>query len=230
MYCVQCGIKLSDNEQKCPLCGTVVYHPDLPRPQAVPLYPRGRLPEKKPTSKWLNGVVIFLFLFPLYICFLSDWRTDGVLSWFGYVAGALGVLYVMLALPLWFQRPNPVIFVPCTFAAVAAYLLAIDLMTGRGWFMPFAFPLVGGLCLITTAVVVLFRYVRRGKLYILGGAAMALGGLLHLSEWLMVLTFGGGFTGWSLYPLVGLVLLGGLLIYLAIHRAAREMMERKLFF
>ena len=84
--------------------------------------------------------------------------------------------------------------------------------------------------LITTAVVVLFRYVRRGKLYILGGAAMALGGLLHLSEWLMVLTFGGGCTGWSLYPLVGLVLLGGLLIYLAIHRAAREMMERKLFF
>ena len=90
--------------------------------------------------------------------------------------------------------------------------------------------LVGGLCLITTAVVVLFRYVRRGKLYILGGAAMALGGLLHLSEWLMVLTFDGGFTGWSLYPLVGLALVGGLLIYVAISPSARETIERKLFF
>ena len=39
------------------------------------------------------------------------------------VAGALVVSYVVLALPVWFRRPNPVIFVPCDFAAAALYLL-----------------------------------------------------------------------------------------------------------
>ena len=37
MYCIQCGVKLADTEKQCPLCGTVVFHPDLPRPEAEPL-------------------------------------------------------------------------------------------------------------------------------------------------------------------------------------------------
>ena len=27
-YCVNCGVELSQNEKKCPLCGTEVYHPN----------------------------------------------------------------------------------------------------------------------------------------------------------------------------------------------------------
>lgn len=38
-----------------------------------------------------------------------------------------------------------------------------------------------------------------------------------------------GFVGWSMYPLIPLVLLGGTLIFLAISTPAREKMERKLF-
>lgn len=38
-----------------------------------------------------------------------------------------------------------------------------------------------------------------------------------------------GFVGWSMYPLIPLVLLGGTLIFLAISAPAREKMERKLF-
>ena len=49
-------------------------------------------------------------------------------------------------------------------------------------------------------------------------------------ELLMVITFRlPGFIGWSLYPLVALVLLGGALIFLAICRPARESAQRKLF-
>ena len=51
-----------------------------------------------------------------------------------------------------------------------------------------------------------------------------------LIEWLINQTFGfPKFMGWSLYPLIVLVILGGLLIYLAINRNAREMLERKFF-
>jgi len=78
--------------------------------------------------------------------------------------------------------------------------------------------------------VALFYYLRSGRLYILGGAFMALGAFMLLVEFLMGITFGLKFIGWSIYPLVVLIILGGLLIYLAINGAAREMMERKLFF
>ena len=58
---------------------------------------------------------------------------------------------------------------------------------------------------------------------------MALGGTMLLIEYLLDITFGRAFVGWSIYPLAVLILLGGLLIYLAIDRSAREVMERKLF-
>ena len=63
-----------------------------------------------------------------------------------------------------------------------------------------------------------------------GGAVVALGGLTLMTEFLMTLTFDVGFVGWSLYPLISLGLVGGLLIYLAINSVAREKIERKIFF
>ncbi len=74
------------------------------------------------------------------------------------------------------------------------------------------------------------KYINKGRLYIFGGAFMALGGFMLLMEYLMDLTFGIGFTGWSVYPLAVMVLFGRLLFYLAINTSAREMMERKFFF
>ena len=39
----------------------------------------------------------------------------------------------------------------------------------------------------------------------------------------------GRFLGWSIYPLVSLGMIGAFLIFLAIYRPARELMERKFF-
>lgn len=230
MYCVNCGVKLADTEKKCPLCGTAVYHPDIPRPEARPLYPKNKMPEVKSGSKALCGAGIILFLIPMIVCLIADLQIDGKFEWADYVIGALMVAYTAICLPSWFSKPNPVIFVPCVFVAVALYLLYINLAVGGDWFLSFAFPVTGGLGLITCAVVTLMRYIKGGRLYIFGGAFMALGGLMLLVEYLMCLTFGMDFMGWSVYPLAVLVLFGGLLFYFAINTSAREMMERKLFF
>ena len=230
MYCIKCGVKLADSEKKCPLCDTAVCHPDFELSSERPLYPRDKMPKSNSGSNALNGVVIVLFLVPMLVCFFADWFLDGKLEWFGYVAGALLLSYVAFALPLWFKKPNPVIFVPCDFVGIGLYLSYINLVTNGNWFMSFAFPLVGGLCLITCTVVTLIYYLRRGKLYILGGAFMVLGVFMLLIEFLIKITFGLHFIGWSIYPLVVLLLFGGLLIYLAINSAAREMIERKIFF
>lgn len=229
MYCINCGVKLADSEKKCPLCGTTVYHPDIPRPQGRPLYPVDRYPSTEVKPKAAQGVILFLFLVPLITTLLIDLRVNRCITWSGYVSGALLLFYVTVVLPGWFRDPNPVIFVPCGFVAIGLYLLYINLATGGSWFMSFAFPVVGGIGLIVTAVVTLLRYLRRGRLYIFGGASIALGAFMLLMEFLLVLTFHRNFVGWSIYPLAALVLLGGFLIYLAIDHSAREMMERKLF-
>lgn len=230
MYCIKCGVQLADTEKKCPLCNTVVCHPDFTNVAKRPLYPGNKMPKSSSGANALNGAVIILFLIPLFVCFAADRHTDGQLGWFGYVAGALGIAYTAFALPLWFRKPNPVIFVPCNFVAIGLYLLYIDLVTAGNWFLSFAFPVVGGLGLITCTVVTLLYYVRRGRLYIFGGALMALGAFMLLIEYFMEITFDLSVVGWAIYPLVVLVSFGGLLLYLAINSSAREMMERKLFF
>ena len=119
MYCVKCGVELADSEKKCPLCGTPVFHPDIPRNLSEPPFP----PDKRIRPEDVNrsGVLFVLTiaaLLPALLCLLCDWRINGTLVWSGYAAGAIALLYVVILLPMWFRRPNPVIFVPVDFIAV----------------------------------------------------------------------------------------------------------------
>lgn len=230
MYCVNCGVKLADTEKTCPLCGVVAYHPDLPRQGAEPLYPVQKYPDPKVSPKGAKIIVTTLFIIPLLITLLCDVQLHHRVTWSGYVIGGLIVGYVMVVLPWWFNKPNPAIFLPCTFAAIALYLLYISLYTKGYWFLSFALPVTCGVALIVTAVAVLLRYLRRGTLYILGGAGIATGLFILLIEFLAYITFERvNFLGWSFYPMIVFVLLGGMLIFLAICRPARESMERRFF-
>ncbi len=229
MYCINCGVKLADTEKSCPLCQTPVFHPSIDRSLASPLYPKLEPKERKDT-KAVPTLLTILWLLPLILVFLVDWQVHDSITWSGYVMGSLGLSYVIFVLPSWFRKPNPVIFTPCGFAALAVFLLYINWKTGGNWFLSFAFPVTGGVCLIVTAVVCLMRYVSKGVFFIFGGATIALGAFMILVEFLVNLTFHIEKShGWSMYPLVVLGLLGGALIYLGISRPAREMLERKLF-
>ena len=172
-----------------------------------------------------------LFLLPIPTVLLCDLRFGNQqLFWSGLVIGALAALYVMLVLPFWFRKPNPVIFVPCAFAAAGGYLWLIDFLLRGSWFWTLALPITVGAALIVTAVVTLTYYSKRGRLFIFGGAVIAFGGLLLLTEHLLTVTLTDyTFVGWSLYPLTSLVLIGGFLLFLGICRPARETMQRKFF-
>ena len=230
MYCLNCGAKLESSETICPLCDMKVYHPEIKIESEKRLYPAKRMPEIKHRSSAFNGAVIIMFLIPIVVSFLADFHFDREIKWFGYVLGALIMGYTAFALPLWFEKPNPVIFTPCVIAEAIGYLLYINCITGGHWFMSFAFPVAGGFGIIITALVTLLFYLKKGKLYIWGGAFTLTGGFIMLTEFFMSITFDMDFFAWSLYPLAVLVLLGGLMFYLAINKSARETMERKLFF
>ena len=96
--------------------------------------------------------------------------------------------------------------------------------------MSFAFPVTACIGLVATAVVVLLKYLRRGRLYVIGGACIVLGAFMPLLEFLIYITFDvSRFAVWFMYPLIALALFGGMLIFLALCRPAQQSMERKFF-
>ena len=231
MYCIKCGVKLADTEKVCPLCRTTVYHPEIQRESADPLYPINKYPPKAKNTRWpVSLLATIIFVLPMIIVLMCDMQFNGNIEWSGYVIGALLCVYVFFVLPSWFLHPNPVIFVPCDFACVALYLTYINYHTGGDWFWTFALPVVTGVALLVCAVVTLMKYVSRGSLFIFGGAFLALGTFMIVVEYLVTVTFNGySFIGWSLYPLVTFVLLGLLLIFFGICRPAREIMRKRFF-
>ena len=155
---------------------------------------------------------------------------NGTLVWSGYAAGAIGLLYIVILLPMWFRHPNPVIFVPVDFIAVGLYLLYINFATGGHWFLSFAFPVTGAIGLLISAAVALTHYLRSGYLYIYGGMLILGGGLAVLIEFLINLTFQIHETlFWSFYPMVAGIVLGLMLIVIAICKPLRESLHRKFF-
>lgn len=230
MYCISCGVKLSDTEHKCPLCGTVPYHPDISRIEMEPLYPQNQHPVTHVSTLGALMIASVAFLLPIIITMFCDIHISGKVTWSGYVIASLMLAYALFVLPAWFEKPNPVIFVPCSFAEIGLFLLYINFATNGKWFLSLALPVVCGLLIIVTVVVTLLKYVRGGELYVLGGAFIALGAFIPLVEFLINLTFSlDRVLMWSFYPLVSLVFVGGLMIFFAICRPAREAMERKFF-
>lgn len=230
MYCVNCGVKLADTEDKCPLCGTVVFHPEMIREVKKSVYPKNTYPIDESSTLGLAILATVMFAIPFAMVLISDLCLHHGITWSGYVMGGLVLGYLAFVLPLWFRRNYPAIFVPCWFVAAGLYLLYVNFVTRGSWYMSFAFPVLCGIGAIVITTVVLLTYLRRGRLYIFGSAILATGVLIPLIEFLMCKTFTSlSFIGWSFYPLASLVLIGGLLIFLGICRPAREAMERTFF-
>ncbi|MBR5474444.1 MAG: hypothetical protein IKU83_03430 [Lachnospiraceae bacterium] len=231
MYCVNCGVKLADTETCCPLCGISVYHPELERSVKEPIYPQGRYPVPPQPSYVFQIVASISFLLPFMITFLVDLQMNGAVTWSGYVMGALIAMYVILILPFWFRTARPVVFVLCDFIAIGMYLLYISVYTKGGWFLTFALPVVSAFGLVITTMVAVIRYLRKGRLLVIGGVLIAFGVFMPLMEFLLMYTFRlPRFAAWSLYPMIVLLLLGTMLIFLGLYRPARETMKRKFFF
>lgn len=232
MYCVRCGVELQKGAESCPLCGLRVYHPELEeKPEAAP-YPRYS-EEEKVTHEGALFILSFAFLIPLVVCLLADRKISGAITWSGYVCGGLLAGYTAVCLPLWFRRPDPVIFFPVASAAFLLLSLYICMKTGGRWFLSFAFPVWGAMVLIIECVIVLVRHVVREKrhrlMYIFGGAFIALGLSCVLLEFLLQVTFGIRMIWWSLYPLSALFLLGLMMIIIGACKPLRKSLHKKFF-
>lgn len=227
MYCIKCGIELSDGQAVCPICKTKVCHPEFPADPALATYPPRPFQSDVYNYRGLMFVITIITSILAVLPALLEWILFEKVTWSGYVTGGIILFYLLFLLPRWFQNPNPVIFTPCSFAAIAAYLLFVDLMLKGNWFITFALPVVTLLAVISTALAALLRYLRRGRLYIIGGWLISLGVFSVYLEFFIWYTFEPiKFIFWSLFPLIAFVLLGLMLITVAIVKPFKESLRR----
>ncbi len=230
MYCINCGIELSQGQAHCPICKTKVYHPNFPVDPNLSTYPVKSFQSEEYNRKGLMFVITILSALTALLPILLEVTLFKMASWSAYVSTSLVLGYILLFLPLWFRNPNPVIFIPCDFAAVALYLLFINFMVSGKWFLSFALPVTVMLGIIITAVAALLHYLRRGRLYIIGGGLIGLGMFAVYLEFFIWFTFEPvRFIFWSLFPLVALGTLGMMIIIIAIVKPFKESL-RKYFY
>ena len=229
MYCMNCGVKLGDGEEKCPLCGLRAYHPDLPRKPGAALYPQDWKAPKPERSGW-RFLLTVSFAVALFSCLLVDLLLSGGISWSGYVIAGLLTGYIVLVLPMWFSRPNAVIFVPVDFAAVLLMLLYIDLASGGSWFLSFAFPVTMMYGLLVTAFAAIARYVHRGWFFLIGGSCIVFGCSAMLLELFLSITFHTKMFSWSLYPVAVLSTMGLFWILAGIIPPLGNALRKRMFF
>lgn len=231
MFCINCGIELSEGQKICPICQTRVYHPDLKKSDALPTYPRKAFKSEEINIKGLLFVVTLMHLIPIIFAIILDYNMNDAIDWTGYVVGSVLLLYVSAVLPMWFRRANPVIFTPCSFLVLTVFLWYINYTVDGKWFWTFAFPVTLMVAFITTALVTLLKYIKKHRLYIVGGGFIFTGVMIVMLEFFLHLTFDiehDGFV-WSLYPLVALVIVGIALIIVEIVKPFKESL-RKIFY
>lgn len=229
-YCIKCGVELADSEKECPLCHTAVIHPEVKSGDGEPLYPRDNHQKERVSNGGLLFIITVMYVCPAIIVALCDLKINSAITWSGFVISALLLVYVIVVLPIWFKKPNPVIFTPVDFGAVGLFLLYVNYHTNGDWFLSLAFPITGAVCIIVTTVVTLVKYVQKGYLYIFGGAIIATGALTMLIELMINVTFSiSEFYFWSLFSFIPCFLLGMALIVIAICKPLKESLKQKFF-
>ena len=227
MYCVKCGVRLPEGTERCPLCQTPVWNPDkaAAEPSFSDSYPTPPKSRRYPILAFLTALLAALSLSALIFCLTN---LHGV-YWSGYVMLACALLYFAGIFPFWFERRDPLIFVPLAFVLTAGYLLYICLYTGGRWFLSFAFPVTMLVGLLTTLSVALFRFRKRRRVLKTGILLVVIGCSAMLIEFFQHITFSGRMFAWSLYPVCAFSAIGLFLVLCSVIPPWREYLERKLF-
>ena len=227
MYCVKCGVRLPEGTENCPLCQTPVWNPERiePRPSFSDRYPAPLKSRRYPILAFLTALLAAVSLSALIFCLT---KLHGV-YWSGYVMLGCALVYFAAIFPFWFEKREPLIFVPVGFLLLGGYLLYICLYTGGRWFLSFALPITLLVAALSTLSVALFRLGKRARLLKTGSLLVVIGCSAMLIEFFQVITFGGRMFSWSLYPVCGFSAIGLFLILCGLIPPWRAYMERKLF-
>ncbi len=229
MYCVKCGVKLPENTNECPLCHTVMHYEEASDTKTFSSY-SDRYPREDRESHY-----IFLALVTTLILVISSalvilcLELYGQLRWSAYVAASLLLFWMIVIFPGWFRKLHPVIMAAADFVSIMVFLFFINAYNRQSWFWSFGFPVTLYFLLLIETAIVLFMYVRKGRLYILSGLSMGAGISCLVIEFFLHVTFRTRMFVWSLYGLLTFGLFGIFFLLAAIIKPLGDYLERKFF-
>lgn len=229
MYCVKCGVKLLNNPETCPLCGTPAWNPDgapAEKPRFSEEMPASRTDVRRVMAAILTG----LSCAALVAVFTVAVSLSGSSGWSGYVLLGIVLGYISFFLPLWFKKPLPEVHIPVAHACAAVYTLYVNIKTGGSWFLPFALPVTLISCVLLTALFTLLEYIKQRQGFILGGFLILTGGATMLLEFFEHIAFGNELFRWSLYSCGACVFTGIVVLLCEIIRPLNAYIKKNFFY
>ena len=233
-YCVNCGVELSESEKYCPLCNVEVTNPKSPWKE----------PADRPYPKYLDSFMKRIdrryfatlaglsLMIPIIITIIIDLFSGNGLTWSAYVVGALALLYIFIAIPMFFKHYHTVIFLSINCAAVLLYLFFIERMNGGSWFMGKGMPItiVASVCIVVLALIFTkkqhFGFFNKMALILLASGVFVLS-----IEFILSLARIGGITlDWSYYVFVPCAILSAMSFILEHRKNFKEKIRRRLFY
>lgn len=158
-YCVNCGVKLDEALEKCPLCNTPVYRPNInTEKKAESPYPAERGTVEKVRRTDIAILMIVLLGSTAFGCGILNLFVYTKSLWSLYVITGCAVI-LLFCLPVLLYRKLP--FVVMTIidgGAVLLYVYVVALVNdGLNWFKGIAVPII----LLGTILTVIFIYLKQ---------------------------------------------------------------------
>ena len=231
-YCVQCGVQLAKNLDRCPLCKTQVINPNQPAAeendnehpdsveQAIAHIDRG----------YARQLSIISTLIPMLIVLLLD-ILDGGSAWSPYVLGALAMAWCFLAVPLLFRVKRPYLYVALDVLALCGYLALIAAMSNDfSWYLSIVLPLLVLIGIVTLLLLLVIRRIEMLKLFRASLVLLVLACFVIGLEVIVDLSLDGKVAlGWSIYTSTPLLIIALMAFGLQHNKALKEEIRKRLF-
>ena len=239
-YCVNCGVKLAEAEEKCPLCQCPVVNPmqaQKPTEEIERPYPQRRDTLKNIVDKkFVVAVASMLYVIPLLVCILVDRMLNGTLSWSIIAIAGIVLSWAIFFQPALFDKKYLVLYTAVDLGLLIGLFYIIGWYTGNySWIAILAIPIAVLLYGIGNGLAYLrMAGVLQRKLY-LGATILGLGGLLcvvvECLEWVYeteILQHAKKFESWSVIVFISCFVIAGVLCYIEKKKKLKKSLQKNL--
>lgn len=158
-YCVNCGVKLEESLNKCPLCNTPVINPnELKKMGPISPFPIKEGETEKVKSKDMIILTTVFLATTAICCILLNYLVFNKTLWSIPIVGLCAFIWVIGIPPIAFEKMPIYISMLIDGLAMAGYLYMLSFMTSnKAWLTRLALPITA----LATALILTFTLLVR---------------------------------------------------------------------
>jgi hypothetical protein len=227
MYCYKCGVKLRENEKRCPLCHTYLkYAKDSDELAAYSniIDDVG----KHVDFKYLSRVLLFVLLLVTLITVICDYCISGKVTWSVYVIVSTIYLAAQVSF-LYFEKK----LVPAVLNLLGLECLLFTIAffaDGLHWYLYLVMPNVFAVWLLIVLSVYIFKRKKRNLMRNVPIILFVISSILVVTEILIDLYIRRQIElVWSLYASIPIVVLGLIILIASFNKKLVDEIKKRLF-